>query len=185
FGPDDENQKAYAPTYFPGVTSITDAQPITLGLSQTSPDVDFNLQLVHVARVSGHVTDPDGTATWSGNVSLVVDSATVGRGGGFGLNYGSRIQYDGTFDISNVPPGRYTLQARGNDNDTPQFASQPLTVGATDVDVSVVLGNGAMISGAIVFPPSQTALPDFFNMRVAAPPTDNWIRAQAKARVHT
>src|SRR5260370_37309236 len=72
FGPDDENQKAYAPTYFPGVTSITEAQPITLGLSQTSADVDFNLQLVHVARVSGHVTDPDGTATWSGNVSLVV-----------------------------------------------------------------------------------------------------------------
>jgi carboxypeptidase family protein len=183
FGPDDENQKAYAPTYFPGVTSITDAQPITLGLSQTSADVDFNLQLVHVARVSGHVTDPDGTATWSGNVSLVLDSATVGRGGGFGLNYGSRIQYDGTFDISNVPPGRYTLQARGNDNDTPQFASQPLTVGSADIDVSVALADGATISGTIVFPPSQTALPDFSNMRVAAPSTDNMIGGQAQGRV--
>ena len=183
FGPDDENQKAYAPTYFPGVTSITEAQPITLGLSQTSADVDFNLQLVHVARVSGHVTDPDGTATWSGNVSLVVDSATVGRGGGFGMNYGGRIQYDGTFDISNVPPGRYTLQARGNDNDTPQFASQPLTVGSTDIDVSVTLGNSAAISGTIVFPPSQTQLPDFSNMRVAAPSTDNSIGGQAQGRV--
>ncbi|HVD91728.1 MAG TPA: carboxypeptidase-like regulatory domain-containing protein, partial [Vicinamibacterales bacterium] len=183
FGPDDENQKAYAPTYFPGVTSITEAQPITLGLSQTSADVDFNLQLVHVARVSGHVTDPDGTATWSGNVSLVVDSATVGRGGGFGMNYGGRIQYDGTFDISNVPPGRYTLQARGNDNDTPQFASQPLTVGSTDIDVSVTLGNSATISGTIVFPPSQTQLPDFSNMRVAAPSTDNSIGGQAQGRV--
>ena len=183
FGPDDENQKAYAPTYFPGVTSITEAQPITLGLSQTSADVDFNLQLVHVARVSGHVTDPDGTATWSGNVSLVVDSATVGRGGGFGMNYGSRIQYDGTFDISNVPPGRYTLQARGNDNDAPQFASQPLTVGSTDIDVSVVLANSATISGTIVFPPSQTQLPDFSNMRVAAPSVDNSIGGQAQGRV--
>ena len=183
FGPDDENQKAYAPTYFPGVTSITEAQPITLGLSQTSADVDFNLQLVHVARVSGHVTDPDGTATWSGNVSLVVDSGTVGRGGGFGMNYGSRIQYDGTFDISNVPPGRYTLQARGNDNDTPQFASQPLTVGSTDIDVSVTLGNSATISGTIVFPPSQTQLPDFSNMRVAAPSVDNSIGGQAQGRV--
>ena len=183
FGPDDENQKAYAPTYFPGVTSMNEAQPITLGLSQTSADVDFSLQLVHVGRVSGHVTDPDGTATWSGNVSLVVDSGTVGRGGGFGMNYGGRIQYDGTFDISNVPPGRYTLQARGNDNDTPQFASQPLTVGSTDMDVSVTLGNSATISGTIVFPPSQTQLPDFSNMRVAAPSIDTSIGGQAQGRV--
>ena len=183
FGPDDENQKAYAPTYFPGVTSITEAHPITLALSQTSADVDFNLQLVHVARVSGHVIDPDGTATWSGNVSLVVDSATVGRGGGFGMNYGSRIQYDGTFEISNVPPGRYTLQARGNDNDAPQFASQPLTVGSTDIDVSIGLGNSATITGTIVFPPSQTPLPDFSNMRVAAPSVDTSIGGQAQGRV--
>jgi hypothetical protein len=183
FGPDDENQKAYAPTYFPGVTSIAEAQPVMLGLSQTAADIDFGLQLVHVARVSGHVTDQDGTTTWSGNVSLVVDTATVGRGGGFGLNYGSRIQWDGTFDISNVPPGRYTLQARDNDNDTPQFASQPLTVGSVDVDVSVTLGNSATISGTIVFPPSQTPLPDFSNMRVTAPSTDNAIGGQAQGRV--
>lgn len=182
FGPDDENQKAYAPTYFPGVTSIADAQPITIGLSQTAADVDFGLQLVHVARITGHVTHPDGTAAWNGNVSLVLDT-TVGQGGGFGMNYGSRIQYDGTFAISNVPPGRYTLQARGNDGDTPQFASQALTVGSTDVEVSVLLGNSASIAGAIVFPPSQTELPDFSNMRVTAPATDNLIGGQAQGRV--
>jgi len=183
FGPDDENQKAYAPTYFPGVTSITDAQPIALGLSQTAGNVDFVLQLVHVARVSGHVTGPDGTPVWSGNVTLVVDSATTGRGGGLGVNYGSRIQSDSTFEISNVPPGRYTLQARSNNNDTPQFASEPITVASTDVDVSVTLGNSATISGAIVFPPSQTPLPDFSNMRVVAPSADNAIGGQAQGRV--
>ena len=183
FGPDEQNQKAYAPTYFPGVTSITEAQPITLGLSQTTSDVDFGLQLVHVARVGGHVTNPDGTATTSGNVSLVVDSATVGRGGGFGMNYGSRIQSNGGFEIASVPPGRYTLQARGNDDDTPQFGSQPLTVGSTDVDVSVVLGHSATISGTIVFPPGQTELPDFSNKRIAAPSTDNLIGGQAQGRV--
>lgn len=179
----DENQKAYAPTYFPGVTSITEAQRITLGLSQTAGDVDFDLQLVHVARVSGRVIDPDGTPTWSGNVSLVIEGAAIGRGGSFGMNYGSRIRYDGTFEISNVPPGRYTLQARGNDNDTPQFASQPLTVGSSDIEVSVLLGDSATISGAIVFPPSQTQLPDFSNMRVAAPSVDNSIGGQAQGRV--
>ena len=183
FQPDDENQKAYAPTYFPGVTAISEAQPITLGLSQTATDVDFGLQLVHVARVSGHVTDADGTTTWSGNVSLVADAATVGRGGGFGVNYGSRIQWDGTFEISNVPPGRYVLQARGNGNDTPQFASQPLTVSTADVEVSIVLANSATIAGTVVFPPSQLALPDFSNMRISAPSIDNSIGGQAQGRV--
>ena len=48
-----------------------------------------------------------------GNVTLEADAATVGRGGGFGINYGSRIDWDGSFEINNVPPGRYTLQARG------------------------------------------------------------------------
>ena len=183
FQPEDENQKAYAPTYFPGVTSINEAQPITLALSQTAADIDFGLQLVHVARVTGHVTDPDGTSTWSGNVSLVAENTAGGRGGGFGMNYGSRIQWDGTFEISNVPPGRYTLQARGNDNDAPQFASQPLTVGDSDIEVSVLLGNSATITGTIVFPPSQTQLPDFSNMRVSAPSTGNSIGGQAQGRV--
>ena len=94
-----ETVLGYAPTYFPGVTSISEAQPIALGLSQTAANVDFGLQLVHVARVSGHVTDPDGVATWSGNVTLVLESAAGGRGGAFGMNYGGRIRYDGTFEI--------------------------------------------------------------------------------------
>jgi hypothetical protein len=182
FGPDDESQKAYAPTYFPGVTSVTEAQAITVGLSQTVSNVDFGLQLIHVARVSGHVTDPDGTPTWSGNVMLIVDGSTGGRGG-FGMNFGSRIQWDGAFDIANVPPGRYTLQARGNDNDAPQFASQPLTVGSADVDLSVVLGNSATISGTLVFPPSQTAPPDFSNMRIVVPSIGDSIGGQAQGRV--
>src|SRR5205085_8233119 len=119
----------------------------------------------------------------SGNVALTVDNGAGGRGAGFGVNFGSRIQYDGTFDIANVPPGRYTLQARGNDNDTPQFASQALTVGSTDLDVSIVLADSATITGTIVFPPSQTELPDFSAMRVVAPSTDSSIGGQAQGRV--
>jgi len=184
FGPDDDSQKAYAPTYFPGVTSIAEAQPVTVGLSQESLDVDFSLQLVHVARVSGHVTDPDGNSTWSGNVTLMADSATVGRGGGFGINYGSRISWDGTFEISNVPPGRYTLQARGTDAETPQFANEPLTVGSGDLDnVSVLLTSSASIVGAVTFGPGQTQLPDLNNLRISAPSTESSIGGPAQGRV--
>jgi carboxypeptidase family protein len=183
FAPDDESQKAYAPTYYPGVSSVAEARPITVGLGQEAANIDFGLQLVHVARVSGHVTDTDGNTAWNGNVSLVGDTATSGRGG-LGVNYGSRIQWDGTFGIGNVPPGRYTLQARGTTGDTPQFASQPITVGEADIDdVSVLLTNSASITGVVAFPAGATAAPDFSNLRVTAPATGTSIGGQPQGRV--
>jgi hypothetical protein len=183
FAPDDESQKAYAPTYFPGVTSVTEAKPVTVGLGQEAANIDFGLQLVHVARVSGHVADADGNTAWNGNVSLVGDTGSGGRGG-LGVNYGSRIQYDGSFDIGNVPPGRYTLQARGTTSDTPQFASEPITVGEADLeDVSVLLTSSASITGVLAFPAGGTAPPDFSNVRVTAPAVGPSIGGQPQGRV--
>jgi len=169
---DDETQKAFAPTYYPGVTTVAEARPITVGLSETSLPVDFSLQLVHISRVSGTVLEPDGSVAWGGNVTLVADQATVGRGGGFGINYGSRISWDGTFEVTNVPPGRYTLEARGpNDDDEPKFATQPVVVGGSvDVDdVSVLLQPGGAITGTLNFPIGANDLPNLTQVRVSAP----------------
>src|SRR5712691_891672 len=90
---DDQDRLAYAPTYFPGVGSVNEARPITVGLSQEVLDVDFNLQLVRTSRVSGHVTNPDGTPTTSGNVNLTAEGAGGGGRGQVGINYGSRIEW--------------------------------------------------------------------------------------------
>jgi protocatechuate 3,4-dioxygenase beta subunit len=184
---DDDSQKAYAPTYFPGVTAIADARPVTLGLSQESSDIDFGLQLVHVGHVKGRVVDPGGTPTWSGTVTLAGENATGagGRGGGgFGVSYGGRIQWDGTFDIGNVPPGRYTLQARGMDAETPQFGAQPLMVADGDVEgLTIQLAAGARITGTIVFGPGQTTHPDLSSLRVTAPATDSSAGGVTQGRV--
>jgi hypothetical protein len=167
--PDDENQKSYAPTYFPGVTSIADAQAITVGLGQTAADVDFRLQLVHVAHLGGHVTNPDGSVTTSGNVSLNLETANAGGGNRVGVNYGSRINWDGTFSISNVPPGRYTLRARGTDADWAQYATEPVTVANADIsDISVVLAEGAVITGTVSFPAIDAPLPDMNQIRISS-----------------
>ena len=185
---DDETQKAYAPTYFPGVTTIAEARPITVGLSETSLPVEFSLQLVHISRVSGTVLEPDGSVAWGGNVTLVADQATVGRGGGFGINYGSRISWDGTFAVNNVPPGRYTLEARGpNDDDVAKFATQPVVVsGSADVDdVSVLLQAGASITGTLVFPVGANDLPNLTQVRVSAPSIGPSAGNVAQGRVGT
>jgi hypothetical protein len=158
---------AYAPTYFPGVPSINEAKPIALGLSQELLGVDFHLQLVRTARISGRVTNPDGTPTTRGNISLAPEAATRGQ---IGMNYGARIQWDGAFSMVNVPPGRYVLRARGEDAATAQYAAEPLTVGEADITgLTVILTPGGSISGAVAFPPAATDLPDFEQIRIAAP----------------
>lgn len=183
FGQPDEDQKGYAPTYFPGVTSVNEARPVAVGLGQESLDNDFSLQLIHVARVTGRVTNPDGSPSTSGTVTLMPDSA-VERGRQFGINYNSRIDWEGSFRVNGVPPGRYLLRARGDDTVEPQFASVPLTVGDGDVaSLTVILSAAASISGTVSFPAGEAQIPDLTQIRVAAPSTEQQVGNQAQARV--
>ncbi len=172
FDSGDADSVSYAPTYYPGVSSLSDAKPITLGLSQELLDVNFGMQLVPMSRVTGHVTNPDGSPVTSGNVNLMIDGS-AGRGNQIGMTFGSRIQWDGAFAMTNVPPGRYMLRARGEDSDVPQYASLPVTVGGGDInDMAVVLMPGATVTGTVTFPSAGTSLPDVTQFRITAPSTD-------------
>jgi hypothetical protein len=175
---------SYAPTYYPGVAQLGEAKPITLGLSQELLDVNFAMQLVPMSRISGHVTNPDGSPVTSGNVNLLIDAA-AGRGNQIGMAFGSRIQWDGGFAMTNVPPGRYLLRARGDDSDVPQYASLPVTIGGGDInDMAVVLTPGATIAGTVSFPSAATAPPDVTQFRLTAPSTDpGFTGPQPNARV--
>jgi hypothetical protein len=163
----------YAPTYYPGATSIAEARPVALGLSAEALNIDFGVQLVRTARVGGRVVNPDGTASSTGNVTLAPDGAQVAAGP-MGTSYAARIQWDGAFTIANVPPGRYTLRARGDDGDAPAFGILPLTVAGDDVGgVNVVLAAGATLSGTVTFEPGRQAVPaDLSQIRVTAPAAD-------------
>jgi hypothetical protein len=183
---DDQEQVNYAPTYYPGVTSVNEARPVTVGISQEVAEINVALQLVRTARIAGHVTNPDGTPTTAGNVNLMPDGAS-GRGGQIGTNYGSRIQWDGSFSVASVPPGRYVLRARGDDTETPQFAVQAVTVNGGDIsDLTVVLSAGATITGTVTFLPGASQTPDITQVRIGAPSTDQGtFGPQANARVGT
>lgn len=168
---DDEESLSYAPTYFPGVPSVVEAKPITVGLSEEVNDINFNMQLVRAARIAGTVSNPDGTPTSSGNINLITDG-TMARGQ-LGANFGSRIDWDGSFEIVNVPPGRYVLRARGTDTEPPQFASQPVSVNGQDVEgVTVILAEGAHLAGTVTMLPGSTPPPDVTSIRITAPSLD-------------
>jgi hypothetical protein len=166
------------------VTSVSEAKPIAVGLSEEVLDINFNMQLVHVSRITGHVVNPDGTPVTSGNVNLGIDVAGA-RGNQIGMNYGGRIQWDGEFTIANVPPGRYMLRARGDDSETPQYAAQPVTTTGEDLsDLTVVLAPGATITGAVTFLGAPGASPDPSQFRITAPSADQSdVGPQPNARV--
>jgi hypothetical protein len=171
-GGNPQDQTNYAPTYYPGVPSVNEAKPVTVGLSQELLDVNFGMQLVKIARITGHVANPDGTMVTSGNVNLSPEN-TPGRGNQLGVNFGGRIQWDGAFTITNVPPGRYLLRARADDSETRLSASQPLSLNGEDVtDLNVVLSAGASVTGTVTFLPGQTPPPDPTQLRLSAPSTD-------------
>jgi len=171
-GGSEQEQTNYAPTYYPGVPSVNEAKPVTVGLSQELLDINFGMQLVKIARITGHVANPDGTMVTSGNVNLSPENAP-GRGNQLGVNFGGRIQWDGAFTITNVPPGRYLLRARADDSETPLFASQPLSLNGEDVtDLNVVLSAGASVTGTVTFLAGQTPPPDPTQLRLSAPSTD-------------
>ena len=186
-GRNDQEPVMYAPTYFPGVGSVNEAKPVTVGISQEVLDVSFSLQLVRTSRVSGRVVNPDATPVTAGVVTLTPEGS--GGGGGrpqLGVNYTGRIQWDGAFAMANVPPGRYSLRARGTDDVAPQYAEQPLTVGGGDVaDITLILAPGATITGTVSFLATRQPLPnDVTQVRVVAPSADpNGFAANPNAKV--
>jgi len=126
----------------------------------------------------------DGTPVTAGNVSLTVDGSAGGRPGP-GTNFGSRIRWGGVFSIFNVPPGRYTLRARGTDDTAPQYGVTPITVAGDNLtDVPVVVSPGATMTGVVSFQGSQTGTPpDPTQVRVTAQATDPSFGATVNARV--
>jgi Carboxypeptidase regulatory-like domain len=172
----------YAPTYYPGVPSVFEATPVTLGLGAELLDINFNVLLVRTAQVTGHVTNTDGTPVTAGNVDLSVEGQPGRRGQG--MNFGGRIRWDGLFSIANVPPGRYVIRARGTDDTFPQYGMAAITVVGEDLSgVVVVVTPGATLAGTIAFQGSSAGPPDPTQVRVTAQSADPTFGATVNARV--
>jgi hypothetical protein len=148
----------YAPTYFPGTGNVAEAQRVTLGVGQELTNLSFALLPVRTVRVSGRATSAMGQPLSGGVVRLTPADATADTpimpGGG------GNVRSDGTFTVTNVAPGSYTLTVasggfgRGRRRDTgvePEIGSMPLTVTNEDLTgVHVVTTQGATLSGTVV-----------------------------------
>jgi hypothetical protein len=142
----------YAATYYPGTTSIAEAQRVTLAVSQENTGVHFGLIATRLVRVAGQVIMSNGAAATNGNVMLMPMSSSGGRAtimqqGGAA----NRIDRDGTFRLPNVAPGRYQLQTRAMANQQVELARMDLMVGSENVEgLTLVTAPGATITGTVV-----------------------------------
>lgn len=105
---DDEAVTGYAPVYYPGTTLPASAATITVGAGEERGGVDFQLQLVAIARVEGIVVS--GTDQPASNLQVTLMPAQNVPGLG---SQSARPAADGKFAIANVAPGQYRLAARG------------------------------------------------------------------------
>ena len=149
----------YAPTYYPGTGNVAEAQRVTIGVGQELTNVSFALLPVRTVRVTGRAINSMGDPLGGGIARLTPADATSDTPMMFGG--GGNVREDGTFTLTNVAPGSYTLTVatrrpgrrggRGGDAGDEEIAAIPLTVGSEDVSgVQVVTSKGATLSGVVV-----------------------------------
>lgn len=170
FGPPAEPEPTgYAPTYYPGVVNPPEAGRIPVGPGQEVSGIDFQIQLVALATVSGVVAGAEeGVA-----VMLAPQDSDGGRLARLGGQmFTGRMQADGTFAITGVPPGKYVAIARsGGRGGDPRVGAQAVVVNGQNVDgVTLALQPGVTLSGNITVESSGTPAPtDYSVFRVDAP----------------
>ncbi len=144
----------YAPTYFPGTASLTDARRVTVGIGQEVSNTDLGLIPGRAAAVSGMAVDSQGRPLAGRQVNLAQEwrgpgFAIVMQGGG-----GTAIAPDGTFAIKSVAPGPYTLMVRTAVDiggvSVQEAASAPIVVNDVDLDnVMLQTSSGWSLGGQI------------------------------------
>jgi hypothetical protein len=130
------DRSGYAPTYYPGTPTVSEAQRLTIELGQTRAGIDVVLTPARLARITGTAVDSDGKPIT--NAQLLV--AQTAGGGGISFISGGQFRPDGSFTISNLTPGEYSIGVR-------QTSSGPLAGGVADAISTTVTVAGEDING--------------------------------------
>jgi hypothetical protein len=142
---DTNDRSTYAPTYYPGTGNAAEAQRLTIAAGQTIPAVNMTLLPVAAVHVSGVAVDGLGRPLAGASVNIAERSFSGMFGGG------AQVEPDGTFTISGVPPGNYTVRAYLRAS--PEVvATADVTVSSADVkDLQIVAVKPSSLRGRVVF----------------------------------
>jgi hypothetical protein len=153
--PSPSERTAYAPLYFPGTMNAAEAQRFTVSAGQQIDDLVMVLKPIKASRVSGTAIGSDGKPLTPAMIMVMQSSI------GFGSMAGtSQVRPDGTFTVSGLAPGSYTLRAQrmGPLTDGPETATATITVTGDDIaDVQLVAAKPSTLTGRIVVEPAAAS----------------------------
>jgi hypothetical protein len=201
-GQQPEQPTGYAPVYFPGTITPSQAAKIPLDAGEERTGVDFQLQLVPTAKVQGHITGGEMTTAGVQVMLQLAHQQDTADVPGLGTSM-ARVNADGSFTFQNVTPGDYRVIARAPvmavaepDAGAPPdvagrggrgrgrggpfagiaqmlWASTDVAVAGHDVsDVTLNLQPGMTIAGRLAFDSATTQPPDVTTARVNLVPSD-------------
>lgn len=168
-----------APTYYPGVTALDQAQPLTLARGESMTGLELALVESETSLVTGTVMGADAQAFSMGYGYVSARPVLKELTGGWIETAGAGVLPDGSFRLR-LAPGEYRLEATvrrpGGGRATEQlFGAVQLAVGGEPMSgVAIVVGSGAKVSGRILFDgkspvPSNQRLHISFDMREGQP----------------
>jgi uncharacterized protein (DUF2141 family) len=174
----------YAPVFYPGTFSASQATPVKIGPGEERAGVDFSMALVRTARVEGTLAVPEGFNASTIGVQMVGNNPA-----GMLLDSFRRTTpaADGTFTFAGVAPGTYTVVARGQaptrspaaaPQGRPGTPPQPTHYATADVAVdgqdvsglSLTLQPGLIVAGRVQFEGTALPLPDLSRLRINLAP---------------
>lgn len=165
-----DDRSGYAPTYYPGTPNVAEAQRVNVPLGQTLTDVNMALVQTRTARISGTATDSSGKPLSGGFMMMMARNGPMIMTSG-----GTQIRADGTFSISNVAPGEYTLTAQmpGMPGDPGESASTLLTVTGEDINGVQLMGTRMITAtGRVIVNPEDAKSLQPTMMRIMSAPVN-------------
>ena len=157
--PESRRTVSYATVFYPGTTSAQQARAITLALGEERLGIDFQLEYVPTATVSGMVSIPANISPGT-VISLIQQGVPRGMPSSSGVRLTS-ISGQGRFTFANVIPGSYRLIARGvsrtasgtfdESATTVAWGSADVEVAGEDVETTLHLQPALTISGRVAF----------------------------------
>jgi hypothetical protein len=132
-------------TFFPGTTSLSEAQRVAIGVGQTIERVNIAVVPATLASITGTVVSSSGEPLTGGTV--FTRDRTRAK-----LGARSAIRSDGTFTLSGLAPGEYILYASGPQRiQTGDQAITAVTVEGRDVaGIRLAFIERSSLSGRII-----------------------------------
>ena len=121
-----------APMFYPGTANPAQATPVTVRAGEERAGIDFTVQYVSSARISGAVQIPEGMKPETVRLNLVNSNPPVADFGFSGMRT-ANLKADGTFEFIDIVPGEYSIGAHGS---VPRAdGTSQILSGVTEVEV--------------------------------------------------